>query len=108
MLTVLYDRVCEQAVTEETPGWTAVARLIQRDFQGNAKGRGKLQMVGIGRGAKSQMLLVLRHNMTDAIKVPGDSRSGGEERMWAEHMHPIFCGEVEETTEQQVKPLIIL
>lgn len=63
----------------------------------------KLQMVGIGRGAESQMLLVLRHNMTDAIKVPGDSRSGGEERMWAEHMYPIIWGE-EETTEQQVKP----
>lgn len=44
-------------------------------------------MVGIGRGAESQMLLVLRHNMTDAIKVPGDSRSGGEEGMW------VFWGE---------------
>lgn len=38
-------------------------------------------MVGIGRGAESQMLLVLRHNMTDAVKVPRDSRSGGEEGM---------------------------
>lgn len=49
-------------------------------------------MVEIGRGAESQMLLVLRHNVTDAIKVAGDSRSGGEERMWVEHMYPILCG----------------
>lgn len=27
------------------------------------------------------MLPVLRHNMTDAIKVPSEGRSGGEERM---------------------------
>ena len=43
-------------------------------------------MVKIGRGGGSQMLPVLRHNMTDAIKVTGDSRSGGEEGRWTEHM----------------------
>lgn len=63
------------------------------------KAKGKLQMVGIGRGVESQMLPVLRHNMTDAIKVPGESRSGGEERMWVEHMLLIICGEKDESTE---------
>ena len=38
-------------------------------------------MVGIGRSAESQMLSVLRHNMTDAVKVPVENGSGGEERM---------------------------
>lgn len=55
-------------------------------------------MVEIGRGEESQMLLALRHNMTDAVKVPGESRSGGEERMGTEHMLLIFCGRKEETT----------
>ncbi len=56
-------------------------------------------MVGIGRGAESQMLLVLRHNMTDAMKVPRDSRSGEEQqRMWPEHMHQTFWGEEQDTS----------
>lgn len=76
-------------------------RAFKCDYQGNAKGKGELQMVGIGCGAECQVLLGLRHNMTDAIKVPGDSGSGGEERMgveciWRRGNHP--------TAEQLVKP----
>lgn len=58
-------------------------------------------MVEIGCGEESQMLLVLRHNMTDAVKMPGESRSRGEESMGMEHMLLIFCRRQEETTKPQ-------
>lgn len=76
LVSALY---CVSRLSERRP--LDEPRASKCDFQGNAKGKGKLQMVGIGRGEERQMFLVHRHNMTDAIKVPGDSRSGGEERM---------------------------
>lgn len=50
--------------------------------------------------AGNQRLLLLRHNMTDAVKVPGESRSGGEERMCGAHA-PNIHGRKEESSEMQ-------